>query len=146
MKMKIFMPLVGLLLLLVACADEKKETWQESTFFESGGFQMLGIKDKVGFIYDKEAIPFTANQPNKYMWHFWGGEDVLTGDIKVMGAFEDEPDEKIEILYDKIGFLSAHNGADYHIPSMMELPKAGMWKLEVYVDDKIFDTIYVEVM
>ncbi|MEC1176960.1 DUF4871 domain-containing protein [Metasolibacillus meyeri] len=144
--MKFWLPLFGVLLLLAACADDKKEAWQESEFFESGSFRMLGIKDKVGFIYDREILPFTANQPNKYMWHFWGDEDVLKGDIKVTAAFEEEPEQKIEILYDKIGFLSAHNGADYHIPSIMELPQVGMWKLEVYLDDKIFDTIYVEVM
>ncbi|WP_342471914.1 DUF4871 domain-containing protein [Metasolibacillus sp. FSL H7-0170] len=145
MNAKMWLLVFSVLLLLVACTGNKKEAWQESEFFESGSYRMIGIKDKAGFIYNKETIPFTANEPNKYMWHFWGDEDELKGDIKVIGIFEDEPDEKIEVLHEKINYLSAHNGADYHIPSLMELPKAGMWKLEVYIDDKIFETIYVEV-
>ncbi|MCM3718055.1 hypothetical protein [Fictibacillus phosphorivorans] len=39
----------------------------------------------------------------------------------------------------------ANNGADAHVPYMMFLPEPGMWKLDAYVDEKLFGTVFVKV-
>lgn len=39
----------------------------------------------------------------------------------------------------------ANNGADQHAPSLMFLPESGMWKLDAYVNDKLFGSVFVKV-
>lgn len=44
-----------------------------------------------------------------------------------------------------ISVLSPNNGANHHIPTTMMLGKSGMWKLDAYIGDQFFGTIYVKV-
>jgi len=37
------------------------------------------------------------------------------------------------------------NEADSHIPSNIEFPTAGLWKLNVYIGDEIFGKIIIDV-
>lgn len=41
--------------------------------------------------------------------------------------------------------LSPNNGADQHFPTNKTLPKSGMWKLDAYIGDEIFGSVYVKV-
>ena len=132
-------------IILAACTEktEKLHDWQESEFFKSGVYTMIGVEGRVGFIYDKETLPFTKGEPNKYMWHFWGDEEQLKGTFKVVGTHENSNEELIIVQPQKLA--GPNNGADYHMPSSMELPESGMWKLDTYFDDKLFESIYVHV-
>ncbi|MGM0847238.1 MAG: DUF4871 domain-containing protein [Bacillota bacterium] len=133
--------LVLALVFLAGCTNEK---WEESSIFESGNYKMIGVEDKLGFIYDdSEAIRFYPDKENKYMWHLWGNPEKLKGELKVT-ATHNESSEEVTVT-EGLALAGAHNGADAHTPSMMSLPKSGMWKLDAYVDDQLHGSIFVKV-
>jgi hypothetical protein len=126
---------------LTGCTGEK---WEESSIFESGNYQMIGVEDKLGFIYDdSEVTRFYPEKENKYMWHLWGDPEKLKGNLKVT-ATHSKSDEEVTVI-ESLSLGGAHNGADAHTPSMMSLPKSGMWKLDAYVDDQLHGSVFVKV-
>ena len=138
-------------LVIAGCNEEEsieekgkvKHNWNESSLFESGGYTMIGEEGRLGFIYDdSEVVRFYPDKVQKYMWHFWGEEQELEGELKVVATHENE-DEEIYVTSGVIG--PANNGADRHAPSNMSLPKSGMWKLDAYIGDKLFGSVYVKV-
>ncbi|MDN4608132.1 hypothetical protein [Sporosarcina highlanderae] len=152
-KKMFFICVVFLALIVAGCNDEEpikeeviRDNWNESSLFTSGSYTMIGEEGRLGFIYDdSEVVRFYPNKTQKYMWHFWGNEDELIGDFKVLGTHEDS-DEEI-IIVPKIGntYLSPNNGANQHFPTNMTFPKSGMWKLDAYIGDQIFGSVYVKV-
>jgi len=109
-------------------------------------YVLAGEKDKVGFLvgpYQNDKGPFIAGKGNKYMWYFWGSKEELAGSFNVKAVKEGTTQE--------IDVFSARSiggpliGADAVIPSSMELPEAGMWRLNVYIHDQLFSSIYVRV-
>ena len=147
----IFITIISLV--ITGCNDEKplqeealQDNWKESPLFESGGYTMIGEEGRLGFIYDDgEGSRFYPNKTYKYMWHFWGNEDELIGDFEVLGTHENSNEEIIIVPKGKNSFLSPNNGADNHYPTNMTLPKSGMWKLDAYIGDKLFGSVYVKV-
>ncbi|ATP42155.1 hypothetical protein CSE16_20250 [Solibacillus sp. R5-41] len=143
---------VILSLVIAGCNDEesieKKEeviqhNWKESPLFESGSYTMIGEEGRLGFLYnDAEVDRFYPDKVQKYMWHFWGEEQELEGELKVVATHEND-DEEIYVTGG--GLSSANNGADKHMPSHMSLPKSGMWKLDAYIGDRLFGSVYVKV-
>ncbi|WKA52719.1 hypothetical protein QWY22_09235 [Planococcus liqunii] len=129
--------------LVLKKTDESK--WQESPLFESGPYTMIGEEGRAGFIYDDaEVSRINEDKTQKYMWHFWGSQAELTGTFKVLGVHENSPEEIVVVPKMK-SRPSPNNGADHHIPTMMELPEKGMWKLTAVFNDKVIGTVYVEV-
>ncbi|MFD0959698.1 DUF4871 domain-containing protein [Paenibacillus chungangensis] len=114
-------------------------SWEPSTAFVSGSYEMTGIEGAVGFI----DAGFIAGQANKYMWHFWGEDALLDGKVVVKAVKQGE-EELIEVFRaESLG--GANNGADRHMPSSMSLPEPGIWRLLPYIDGKLIDTIVIEV-
>ncbi|MBK3495004.1 DUF4871 domain-containing protein [Viridibacillus sp. YIM B01967] len=146
---KAWILMILLLVPVSACTDkdEKLHDWKESEIFKAGDYEMIGIEERVGFIYDKDT-PIVEGQVGKFMWDFWGEKDQLKGRFKVLGTHEGS-EEEIIIIPESVRELkippNKHNTADISIPTNMEFEKSGMWKLDVYLDDKLFDTIYVNV-
>ena len=112
-----------------------------SETFQSGGYTMLGEKDRLGFIVSENET-FQTEQGQKYMWHFWGSHEELDGRFKVLGTHE-KGDKTTVVASNDLG--GPNNGADAHTPSIMSLPKKGIWTLSAYVGDELFDTVTIEV-
>ncbi|MCH7322612.1 hypothetical protein LZ480_11990 [Solibacillus sp. MA9] len=107
---------------------------------------MIGEEGHLGFLYDdNEESRFYPNKIQKYMWHFWGKEDELTGNFEVLGTHENSNEEIIIVPKVEISFLSPNNGANHHIPTNMMLSKSGMWRLDAYIGDRLFGSVYVKV-
>ncbi|GAA0136032.1 hypothetical protein YSY43_28730 [Paenibacillus sp. YSY-4.3] len=125
-------------------AADKAQAWQESPLFQSNGFSMIGEEGHIGFLYDdSDVMRFKPDKVQKYMWHLWGNEQELDGKFKVIASPEDGG-EPVTVLAES--YLSGpNNGAMRHIPSQMSLPAKGMWKLDAYVGDLLFGTIFVKV-
>ncbi|MCM3708217.1 MULTISPECIES: DUF4871 domain-containing protein [Cytobacillus] len=124
-------------------SENEHQVVKESPLFESGGYTLIGEEGRLGFIYDdSESLRFYPNKTQKYMWHFWGDDEEFNGNLKVTATNEKE-EEKITVVEGGLG--GAHNGADRHAPSNMSLPKSGMWKLDAYIGDKLFGTVFVKV-
>lgn len=148
MKKAIVFVVLLFLATISACNNQNEisHDWKESKIFESGNYKMIGTEGRVGFIYDKENLPLVEGQANKFMWHFWGDKEQLEKKLKVVGTHR-ESNEEVMIIPETSSVLriSPHNGADVSLPSNMEFKKSGMWKLDVYLGNKLFDSIYVNV-
>ncbi|MGP4080770.1 DUF4871 domain-containing protein [Pseudalkalibacillus sp. R45] len=122
--------------------------WEVSPEFQAGTYRMRGIENKVGFI----DAGFVANQGNKYMWHFWGGQ--LEGKLSVVAINENDPYTFIPVLsngedtyfmWSTSELAGPNNSADAHLPSNMEVTETGKWALLVFLGDHYIDHIVVEV-
>jgi hypothetical protein len=159
MLKKSFVSIISIIVLLttVGCTNKNKETittnvenkdlaqkWNQSPLFKSGNYTMIGEKGRLGFIYDDtEVVRFYPNKTQKYMWHFWGEEQEFNGKLKIVAIHEIDEEEQITVAEGGLG--GDNNGADRHAPSNMSLPKSGMWKLDAYIGDKLFGSVYVKV-
>ncbi|ETT80727.1 DUF4871 domain-containing protein [Viridibacillus sp. FSL R5-0477] len=122
-----------------------------------GEFLLIGEEGKVGFLVGSgkkgEAVEekIIANKVNKYMWHFWGDKDSISGDFKVVGTDKEGKEHPVLVSGNDTVWqysntsISPNNGADSHIPSNMLFPTSGLWKLEIYFNDKLFDEIVINV-
>jgi len=124
---------------VVLNVPEADDSWQPSGSFVSGSYEMTGVKDKLAFIHPG----FVAGKGNKYMWHFWGTDEEISGDFQVFGVKRGSS-ELVKVFEGRV-HPSAHNGADASIPSSMMLPSAGTWKLVVTINERWFGTVVVEV-
>ncbi|KAB2336342.1 DUF4871 domain-containing protein [Cytobacillus depressus] len=161
--------------MLVGCSEKtetvKKEDWEVSPTFNipvtfgdgiKGEYVLVGEEGRIGFLVGSgkegvaEAQPIIAGKGNKYMWHFWGEKEEFEGNLKVVGINEKGEEHKVLIRnagtpnsekvweYPEVA-ISPNNGADTHVPSNMEFPTEGLWKLNVYIGDKLFGEIIVNV-
>lgn len=136
-----------LLLALTGCKESEnvvvEEAWEQSPLFEAGSYTMLGVKDTIGFIYEENELSrFYPNKEQKYMWHIWFG-DRQQGAFTVKATHQEKKEERL--LIDAQSFGGPQNGADAHLPSILSLPTSGLWKLDTYLDDVLFETLYVNV-
>ncbi|OEH91047.1 DUF4871 domain-containing protein [Bacillus solimangrovi] len=135
--------------ILIACnentvaTNENMEDWKESPIFESDNYTMIGEQERLAFIYGDETVKFLPNKVNKYMWHFWGTEEEFNGSLTVIATHE-VSNEQVTVVEDQI-LGGPNNGADKHVPSIMSLPKSGMWKLDAYIGENLFGSVFVKV-
>ncbi|PUB05905.1 hypothetical protein [Paenisporosarcina sp. OV554] len=123
--------------------ENHTQNWKESPLFESGNHTMLGEEGRLGFSYDDgEILRFYPDKTQKYIWYFWGEEQEFDGALKFIGTHEN--DEKQKVVYGG-EFYKANNKADRQVHTSMNLPKSGMWRLDAYIGDKLFGTVYVKV-
>lgn len=122
----------------------RAQNWNESSFFKAGNYTLIGEKGRLGFIYDdNDVLRFYPNKTQKYMWHFWGKDKEFEGKLKVVATHENDG-EQITVL-EGVDLGGPNNGADRHIPSNMSLPKSGMWKLDAYIGETLFGTVFIKV-
>ncbi|WP_422660058.1 DUF4871 domain-containing protein [Paenibacillus sp. EC2-1] len=119
--------------------DVPDSRWEPSPVFRSGNYEMTGVTNRLGFINPG----FIAGQPNKYMWHFWGSDADLTGELRIT-AVEQNSLEIIDVFKTKL-HPSKLNGADAAIPTKMSLPTPGLWRLMVSIDGQLFGSVIVTV-
>jgi hypothetical protein len=129
-------------------SEQKKssdvQNWKESPLFKSGNYTLIGEEGRLGFIYDdSEVSRFYPDKVQMYMWHFWGDDEEFDGALKVIATHENG-EEQITVL-EGYTLGGPNNGADRHAPFNISLPKSGMWKLDAYIGDKLFGSVYVEV-
>ena len=113
--------------------------WTPSPSFTSGSYTMTGLKDWLGFI----DPGFHAGQPNKYMWHFWGSDEELTGELVITAVKKDSTDV-IELFHASLR-PGKHNDANASLPTTMSLPSAGLWRIMVSIEGQLFGSVVVEV-
>lgn len=120
-------------------ADIPDGSWTPSPSFTSGSYQMTGTPGRLGFI----DPGFQAGQGNKYMWHFWGRDEELTGELAITAVKKDSTDV-IDIFHASLR-PGQHNGADASLPTTMSLPSPGLWRIMVSIDGQLFGSVVVEV-
>lgn len=149
--------------LLVGCENSEQQlsaTFSLPVTFGNGTdgeYLLIGKEGKVGFLIGSgekgEAVeePIIANKENKYMWHFWGEQELLSGDFKVVGIDEKGKEHPVlvtdaEQVWEYTDIIASPNDvADSHIPSNILFPTSGLWTLRIYFNDKLFEEIVVNV-
>ncbi|MGG3506982.1 DUF4871 domain-containing protein [Paenibacillus lautus] len=120
--------------------DVPDSSWEPSPSFRSGNYAMTGVEGRLGFIHP----PLIADKPNKYMWHFWGRAEELTGDLHIT-AIKRNTTEIIDV-FEVAGLRpSSINGADAAVPTSMSLPSPGLWRIMVSINGQLFGSVIVEV-
>ncbi|PHA01147.1 DUF4871 domain-containing protein [Bacillus pseudomycoides] len=123
----------------------KDVNWEESPSFEHDKISLKGIENKVALV----DTTWIANQPKKYMWFFLAPNPpsgkltivaLKQGSTKLVPVFfQDERTGNVwtapqEITKDITS-----------ISSIMSLPSAGLWLLNVYIGEKLYGQIVVHV-
>lgn len=124
--------------------DIKKIDWDRTAavFDTSTRSDMIGNKNKLGII----GPDLKPNEVEKWLWHFWG---IDQGELTIVG-YNQDTSMISPVLSDgswsrtSIGGGDV-NGADASLPSNVKVPKAGKWAILVYIDDKLFDTLVMDI-
>lgn len=122
-------------------SDFEKVDWDKKATTFNGN--MIGNENKSGVI---GADMPSVNINQKWMWHLWGIEDSKKTELTVVG-FHRETGTVHPILTTgwTIDLGGENNGADAHIPSSVNIPKAGEWAIFLYTDGKLFDILVYEI-
>lgn len=111
---------------------------------EEGSYEIVGNKDTVGFT---GPFPIIAKDSQKYFWFYFGKESVYNKPIEVK-AIKKGTEKAVNILSSPSNF---YKGAEVspdsvNMPSHLKFPSAGVWKILVYIDEELYESIVVEVV
>lgn len=103
-------------------------------------FPFRGIENKIGMT----VAPLIVGTSQKVIWHFWDeSEDLIGNTLKIEGT-SIETGENI-ILLESSPLTSAPNlGAITSLPSGIKLTTTGLWKLDIYLGEKYYESLIVE--
>jgi Domain of unknown function (DUF4871) len=132
------------LLLLVGCSnnvEKAEETWKVSPTFSTDYGEMFGKEGKIGIIGGEVK----AGKGQKWMWHFWGSEDISYKEWEVKAVHQDTNKEINPILFKDEKLTPKDKEIQGHARSQVSFPSPGLWKIKVFIDNKFFDEFVVEV-
>lgn len=146
LRKKLLMLIVfSIVFVMAACKSEetiKEEKWvDDSPTFTNEYGEMFGKEGSIGII----GIKTVTENGQKWMWHFWGNEDITNKGWEVK-AYKQGEEEAINPITQKDEILTPRdNVINGHARSSVLFPSSGLWKLEVYIDGKYFDEIIVDI-
>lgn len=108
--------------------------WQVSPRFEYEKSKLRGNQGRSGYV----SSGFIAGSGNKFLWHLWDTKE-LSGQLLVK-AVKKDTSRVLTILDTKLSGSQKHQS----VPSTMELPETGLWRLLIYVDGTFFDSMVVK--
>lgn len=154
--MKRWISILCMVFLLTGCTEDATEdaTIEYETDWEVTDTIHLEVIDSdtgkevsVAWIGKENKIaitnnPFYEENANKYMWLLWGEEsDIVNKEFKVIAT--SEAGKELTVIESTLG--GANWGAIASARSTITLPTEGLWKLDAYVSDQLFETIVVKV-
>jgi hypothetical protein len=102
-------------------------------------FSLIGVKDRIGIT----TAPLLVDVSQKVLWYFWGDPEKLTGSLKIMGTSKNSG-EAITLFEGKLGKGNSVLGSTTSMPSGIKLTDAGLWRLDVYINGKLFESLIVQ--
>lgn len=137
--------LFTMLFALIACKSEEtiqEEKWEDnSPTFTSEYGVMFGKEGSIGIIGPKTV----TENGQKWMWHFWGTEDISNKKWEVK-ALKQGGEEEINPITVKDEQLVPRGEISGHARSSVLFTSSGLWKLKVYIDGEFFDEIIVDII
>ncbi|CAH8770984.1 DUF4871 domain-containing protein [Paenibacillus dendritiformis] len=140
--------LLFMIALIAGCASAEAEQWQLSPVFDvkftdnqgrERAFTFRGVKGKIGM----PDAPLYVDVPQKIVWHFWDDPSRLEGAFTVIGTSQKTGESRI-LLKEQMPGPTPNLGANATLPSGLKLTASGMWKLDIYIGDLRYETLYVE--
>ena len=137
----------SLVVITVACKSEEtiKEEWEETspTFTTEYG-EMFGKEGSIGII----GMKTITDAGQKWMWHFWGTENISHKEWKVKAFKQGEKEAINPIKFEDEQLVPRNDGNEIikgHARSTVLFPSSGLWKLEIYIDGEYFDDMIVDI-
>ena len=121
--------------------SQQKENWQVSPTFSADGVTMRGLEGRLAIA----DMSIQSGKQSKVTWYFWGNPEEVTGKIAVIG--NNQETQTSVTLMDKVYMIPSQpaHGAQNHWDMELFFPSAGTWKLDVFIDQQVFDSIVVPV-
>lgn len=144
------MSVVFLLLIITGCGTEKADTdakeWSVSPAFKAGARTLYGNEGKFGILRENGEGNnlFNVGLGRLYGLYFWGNPEQLKGKYKLVGIHK-ETNEKVQLYEWDIQKGQNPAQSDAFSGGKFGLNQPGLWRLDVYIGDKFFDSIVVEV-
>lgn len=126
-----------------------EEDWTESNVFFRNVQNSDGKLIKYRIIGKEETIGFSgsdpvAGRPLKWIWFYFGNEDILNKNISVRGQLKGM-EESID-LHKGTFYKEAQVGEGYiNMPSNIILPFEGLWKISIFVEDQLIENLVIKV-
>jgi hypothetical protein len=143
-KMVILFMFLTLLVVMVALNTDgnnnsTEPNWAVSRTFKFGEHTMIGQPSKLGII---EAT-FIAGKQQGIHWFFWGDQsELVKGTFKLIAQ---KRGLQPIILVENSAIAYGTKGAEAQVPMLLTLPSDGLWKLNVYIDNKLYGSVVVKV-
>ncbi|PEY42081.1 DUF4871 domain-containing protein [Bacillus cereus] len=123
----------------------KDVNWEESSSFVDGKTPLRGIEGKVA-IADST---FVANEKNKQMWFFLDPQ-MPFGKLSIIALKQGSTTPTPVLFQDKTSEQTWTAPTPIHsnikeLPFLMSLPSPGLWVLNVYIDEKYYEQIVIQV-
>lgn len=107
---------------------------------KEGSYTIVGNKQTVGFT---GPFPIPAEK-KKYFWFYFGKENIYDKPVEIK-AIKKGTEEAV-VLHEGSFYEAAEVSPDsVNMPSNLHFPSAGLWKVLVYIDGKLYESIVVEV-
>ncbi|WNQ10884.1 hypothetical protein MJA45_25240 [Paenibacillus aurantius] len=90
----------------------------------------------------QDRQPFAVGRSNKALWYFWGTDEELKGECRVVAVRMGDSLLTPQFSVGRLG--GGVLGADRTITSYLTFPKPGKWRVMVYVGDRLFGSLVVE--
>ncbi|MDN4071323.1 DUF4871 domain-containing protein [Paenibacillus sp. FSL R5-0407] len=149
MKKILFLFILLAIGLITGCNEHNESDWKLSSTFgvpytdDQGverSFTLRGIENKLGIT----DAPLTVGVSQKVVWHFWDQEDNLIGkSFKVEGISAKTGEQVTLFEWDPL-VLAPNLGATTSLPSGIKLTSTGLWKLNIYLDNEHYESLFVE--
>ncbi|MFE5318505.1 DUF4871 domain-containing protein [Paenibacillus sp. NPDC056579] len=119
-----------------------------------GEYILVGTEGKIGFLTG--GHPIVAGNSQKYMWHFWGStleetKQLFGKKMEIRGVSK-QTGKEISLFKGGVGIPNPNvqppipNSDNVaKAPTMMSLPSAGIWRIDVYIEEKLFGSVVVQV-
>ncbi|MFC4323325.1 DUF4871 domain-containing protein [Litchfieldia salsa] len=144
-KVTLMCILFCIVLYISACNTEetiKEEKWEDNspTFTNEYG-EMFGKEGSIGIIGSKTI----TENGQKWMWHFWGTEDISYKEWEVKALKQGEEESIYPIKNKDVEISPRGDEINGHARSSVLFPSSGLWKLKVYIDGEFYDEIIVDI-
>jgi hypothetical protein len=104
-------------------------------------YTIIGYEDTLGIT---GAIPIFAEKAHKIFWFYFGEETIYDKPVEVK-AIKEGTEELVD-LHSGTFYKGAEVSVDsVNMPSTLQFPSEGLWKILVYIDGEFYESILIEV-
>ena len=144
-KIVILVVLVVMILALIMIGDKLfnrisyPSNWELSSTFQVEGKTFIGEDSRMGIL----STPLIAGKQVGVHWYLWGEERKLVkASFRLTAEKQGSPPVT---LADNQAVAYGDNVADAQVPTLITIPKAGIWRFNVYLDNAYFGSVTVDV-
>jgi hypothetical protein len=109
---------------------------------ESVTYEVIGKKDGFGIT---GPFPIVSNEKQKYLWFYWGKENIKNQPVKVM-AYQKGSKELINVFSGEFYEDAQINANEVNMPSNLKFPSSGVWNVLILINNKLSGNFVVKIV